>query len=112
MHINLGRSSTEISSISASFFFNELRHERDLSLMHSLYQDMTLSTIVFPNIILVKDSISRSVHVGDNCLFDNNDRLIVLCTSNSKYSCRITKQSLHLQSILFLRINELLIFYV
>lgn len=36
----------------------------------------------FSNTIAVVDSISRSVHVGDNCLFDNNDGLIALSTNN------------------------------
>jgi len=43
----------------------------------------------FSNIINVIYSISRSVHVGDNCLFDNNDRLIALCMNNSKHLSRI-----------------------
>lgn len=38
---------------------------------------------------IVKDSISRSIHMVDNCLFDNNDRLIALCTNNSRHSCWI-----------------------
>ena len=45
---------------------------------------MTLSNIASVNRRIVRDSISRSIHMGDNCLFDNNDRLIALCINKSR----------------------------